>query len=1188
MANETLITDLVAQEALDQLAALDQAMEDTLRNYTNVAKEMAKGLNVKVAVQSDLDNMTKVYDTQMKKAAQANQQLTSIQQQQQQVIANTTNTISRQLAEQEKLNKAQREAFTQQQRSLDVADTILGTHEQNVAALARTNRELKALKDAYKDQSISLEDYTRRELELKTSKAELQKILNNEAKMMQAAEGSYQRLSLELERLKMAQKQLNEEEKQGAEGQLLEKEIQNLDAHLKDMAADMGEFQRNVGNYAVAGNNLRTELKQLTMQMAQMLADGVDPTSEAFLEVAERAGVLKDAMEDAKDTIKDYSNDTQGLTQGVSILETAVGGWQTLEGAMSAFGMESEDAAKATQKLMGIMSLMNGIQRVSTELTTNGTGAYRAYHAILKLLGLEKAALATTTTAEAAAMQADAVAAGENAAAQAAGVASTEAATVASGAHAAAVGVETAALTGATAAATALKLALAALGIGAVIALAVALYETIEEFNKEAEKSAKIAEDVAKANDDAKTSYLKSKAEMEMYLHTIDNFNGSKEEEKALVDELNSKYGDAIGNYESLNQWKNALIDTGLAYIETLEWEARAQAALNAMIAAEKDGTKEDVDFYRNQYYGYMEAVQKERARLQKMRQENKPAAKPSSKSSRSGKSTRSGSSGSSSANDDQNALQEMQQLIDEANDLFEGWEKKLAERGIEAASVITSTSASAFEEQEKQVEEHYNKLKQLLEQEKADELAETRDKYDKAIKEAEKFHKDTTDLVKARDKAIDTIEKDYNQRVKDNEADRLSTLEKMESDYTSLRLEEIEKRTSSEIAGITASHTEKMSILQEQYIEELRLAEGNEKKIAEIKERYTKESAAMAAQYAIRTTEETIKGLEEALKMENLTADEREEAAKKLAEAKVKLSNLVKNVEVTDLEDTAEQEEKKRRERIEKAENWAQQVTEYANSVSQFLSTIYDGQIAKIEEQMEAEQNRHDTEMAQIDELAEHGVITKEEAELRKREAEARTAKAQEALEKKKAQIQYKQAVMDKANTISQIAMATALAIMKAAPNWVNIALVSVLGAVQMATALAQPIKAYKEGTKGKPHPGGLAIVGDGGKTELVVMDRHVWLTPDKPTLVDLPKGAEVYPSATPEDVERIGASLPLAITRDKESGQPVIINDYTSLEYRVAANTKAMGKYLSRLEKSVTKELRGQRFADYLRRRL
>ena len=71
MANETLITDLVAQEALDQLEALDKAMEETLRNYASVAKEMAKGLKVPVEVQGDLDKLKNVYEQQMQRAGQA-------------------------------------------------------------------------------------------------------------------------------------------------------------------------------------------------------------------------------------------------------------------------------------------------------------------------------------------------------------------------------------------------------------------------------------------------------------------------------------------------------------------------------------------------------------------------------------------------------------------------------------------------------------------------------------------------------------------------------------------------------------------------------------------------------------------------------------------------------------------------------------------------------------------------------------------------------------------------------------------------------------------------------------------------------------------------------------------------------------------------------------------------------------
>ncbi len=1189
MANETLITDLVAQEALDQLAALDGALEDTLKTYADVAKEMAKGLKIPVEVSGDLDKISTLYEKQMQRAGEATQRLTSIQQQQQKIIADTTNTISRQLAEQEKLNKAQRETYTEQEKGLDVANRTLGTYEQNIAALARLTKEMEKLKAEKKAGTISTEEYLRRELELKTAKSELQRILTNEAKMMQAAGGSYKQLSQELHRLKEAYMQLNEAEKKGTQGKALEKEIQRLDAHLKDLDADMGNFQRNVGNYAIAGKGLKTELRELTMQMAQMLAEGVDPTSEAFLQIAERAGALKDAMADASATVASYADDTQTLTQGVSVIETAVGGWQALEGAMSAFGMESKDAAAATQKLMGIMSLMNGIQKVSTEITTNGTGAYRAYHAILKLLGLEKTAFVAATQAEATAAQAGAVAAAEQATAEAATATATEAAVAASAEHTAAVGVETAALTGATAAAIALKLALAALGIGAVIALVVTLYETIEEFNEEAEKSSKIAEDVAKANDDARASYLKSKGEMEMYLHTIENFNGTKEEEKALVDELNSKYGDAIGHYQSLDQWKKALTTTGLAYIETLEWEAQAQADLNAMVAAQRNGNKEDEEFYRSQFESRMQTIMKERDRIRREIERNtpKPVTSPS-KSTSSGRSTNRGGSTTDPAKDEENALKEMQKLIDEANKLYGDWEKKVAERGAEMASVITSSSSEAFEKQLAEVRDHYAKLKDLLEADHKATYNETKAKYDEAIAEARKYKKDTTEIEAARTKALETIDKDYQQRVEDNTSEMYQTLEKMQQDFTTLRLQGITDNTEGEIAGLTASYNDALGVLREQYLEELRLAEGNEEKIAEIKERYARQNAEMAAQYAIRSTEATIHGLEEALKVEGLTDEQRAEISAKLAEAKIKHAELVNEAEADFLEGTAKDEEKARKKRLEKVEQWAERVAEYTAAVSDLFSSIYDGQIAKVDEQMEAEQQHHDTEIANIEDLAERGAITTEEAELRKREAEARTAKAQEALEKKKAQIEYRKAMMEKANTIAQIGIATALAIMKAAPNWINVALVSALGAVQMATAIAQPIKAYKEGTKGKPHPGGFAIVGDGGKQELVAYGRNVWLTPDTPTLVDLPRGAQVFPEITQAAVEQLGASLPTSIPRDKSTGVPVIINDYTDLQNQVIASTKTLARELRMQSREMSKAMRQQAFAEYLKRRL
>lgn len=1185
MANETLITDLVAQEALQQLEQLDRAMEGTMEQFKGCAMELAKGLKIPVEVVGDLEKLRELSNVTMQKASQATQQYTQQLQQQQQVIANTTNTISRQLMEQEKLNKVQREAYTQQQQALDVADRILGSHEQNVKALAKYNTELKALKEQYKAGAVSAGEYTSRELELKTAKQETQRILNNEQKLMQSAEGSYQQLSLQLERMKMAYKQLNEEEKAGADDKALEKEIQSLDAHLKDLAADMGEFQRNVGNYAIANKSVHSELKELTMQMSRMLADGVDPTSEGFLQVAERAGQLKDAMNDAKSTIKDYANNTRDLTQGISVIETAIGGWQAFEGALSAFGMESEDAAKATQKLMGIMSMMNGIQKISTELTTNGTGAYRAYHAILKLLGIEKTALTAATTANVTATEAEVVAAGEAATAEAATATATEAATVASGEHTAAVGVETAALTGATTAATALKVALAALGIGAVIALTVSLYEAVKNFNKEAEEEIKVLEGISDASKEGARSAGTAAGELKYYTDVVSNFNGTAEDEKRIVDELNSKYGDSLGYYQNLIQWKTALVDISEYYIDVLEWEAIAQANLNKYAEAYAEGNLTAADEYERQFKFYKGQAAKQAGVVRRMVKRHGGGSKPTSGSTRT--TSRRSSSSNQSDNGAEKAVEDMNKLIKESNEMLDQWQQTATERAIAINALITDTSIESYENQVAAVKMLYQQLEELLEEERDHAIDAKNKEYDAAIAAAKKYGKDTKELEQARVTAITAIDNDYQHKIDDNTAKMKSTLTDM---HTTL-LDLMEKETERHITNIQAMKAIALADLRDRYIEELRLAGNNEKKIQEIKRRYANDAAVIAEKSAIEVAKASIEGLEDILAMEDLTDEERERISKELEDAKMKYAKAVADAEEHQLDRTVADEKTAREKRMEAITTWTQKVSEAIGKVSELFSALYDNQISKVEELLEAEQQRYDQEVEHIEYLAERGAITTEEAEIRKRDAATATATKQEQLEKKKASLEYRKAVMEKANTISQIGIATALGIMQALamfpPNIPLSVFIGAMGAVQVATALAQPIKAYAEGTKGKPHPGGFAIVGDAYKPEAIILGGKAFITPDSPTLVDLPKGAQVIPDVNEKDLMSMGALLPMSVPRDKVTGQPIVINDYTTLENRVAGNTKAVTRELRGFRVDMARQLKRQKFNAYLAKR-
>lgn len=61
----------------------------------------------------------------------------------------------------------------------------------------------------------------------------------------------------------------------------------------------------------------------------------------------------------------------------------------------------------------------------------------------------------------------------------------------------------------------------------------------------------------------------------------------------------------------------------------------------------------------------------------------------------------------------------------------------------------------------------------------------------------------------------------------------------------------------------------------------------------------------------------------------------------------------------------------------------------------------------------------------------------------------------------------------------------------------------------IQEATLASAPT--YAQGTSG--HPGGWAWVGDGGESELMKVGNQVSVSPNKPTLMNLPKGTEVTP---------------------------------------------------------------------------
>jgi tape measure domain-containing protein len=103
---------------------------------------------------------------------------------------------------------------------------------------------------------------------------------------------------------------------------------------------------------------------------------------------------------------------------------------------------------------------------------------------------------------------------------------------------------------------------------------------------------------------------------------------------------------------------------------------------------------------------------------------------------------------------------------------------------------------------------------------------------------------------------------------------------------------------------------------------------------------------------------------------------------------------------------------------------------------------------------------------------------------------------------------------------------MAIAEVIFKTAPEiarWIStgvLAPVAAIGLAAQAFAIGsilsqpEPVPPYKDGTKGIPHPGGPAIVGEAGVEKVVTTTGQVYYTPPTATLIDLPKGSQVIPN--------------------------------------------------------------------------
>lgn len=1181
MANEFVITDVVSKEALQQLKTLSLEFDSAKGKYVEFANTLAASSKTNPRTFDELSQKAHDYTSILEKLNKTQERMESIQtkhltvlrqisqqfnsmsslqklnilfEQFSKNVKNASDMLAGLSSSSNQVASAQENAAKSTQTASDtinqasaqlqaanmnyasIIDTVQAYDSEvtkltadtiaNKEAMNKINADVKSLEKSYEDGKISLSEYTKQSAILMQRHAELMAQNKLHSAQIRAhstyiisASGSYNEMNAAMLELQKRYKALSEADRESSIGKNLISQANSLNNKLKEIDAQFGNYQRNVGNYASSWNGLNVQTQQLLRELPSLTMS----FNQFFLAISNNLPMFADELRRASEEFKRMK--AEGLT-AIPVWKQLLGSIFSWQSALvigitllSAYGSE---IAKWVGSLFKAEKAVNEVASAETNLANaRRKGISDSMKERTELEFLYKATQDTSRSMEERIVAIDEL---RSKYPSYFGNMSNEEILVGKAAKSY----------------KELRTELVANAIARA------------QLDKMTEISSQRYEAWIKRTNQYNT-YLKAQKKEEEAKLALEKAT-QKAREKGIEEGsmresvyLSKRRSDLEKAQEQTQKEKEAwesLLKVTTDYDKTLEGMAK-NINVGALVndPGKSDKAYEEAKKKAEEYAEYIKKITEDLAKSR----------------------------------------------IDLIAD---GRKKEIAEVSREYEDRIKEIKGNS----EKEIE-----LRKNLETLKGKAIAEINDKYDKELLEIEKANLENR-LASIGDNSNEELDKRLNLQIQLNNMMRdaeLNDAEKNGNDVLAIRMKYMKRENDlimqnlEERFGMIESNTDRMidrqetSALKEANLLKKQYANG------EIgKEDYEKRLYDIGVKYA----KARLKTLLAEAEAEMTLVDINSEKAKELQE---RIDKIQAQIDQLSLDDA----NKKQEEWIDKFksglsemndaardslgetagifeglsgimadvaeegklsfENMAQAVRKIVSGITSLMTDIYDARIENIEKEQEANDEAYDKEIERIESLEENGAISTEEAEARKRDAEKKTAAKNEELENKKAALQEKQAKWDKANSIVQAGIATALAITKALPNLVLAALVGAMGAAQIAVIAAQPIPKYAKGTK--DHPGGLAIVGDGGKKEGIITDNGLFVTPDKPTLVNLPAHAQVIPDLS-YIYDRDGLTSDYGMIEKKlkdmrESGIVVNVNnDYSSLEREMKGNTRQL----------------------------
>lgn len=340
-------------------------------------------------------------------------------------------------------------------------------------------------------------------------------------------------------------------------------------------------------------------------------------------------------------------------------------------------------------------------------------------------------------------------------------------------------------------------------------------------------------------------------------------------------------------------------------------------------------------------------------------------------------------------------------------------------------------------------------------------------------------------------------------------------------------RMDEIKKQYDLEQSLLDIAHNEGLVSDEQYYV----TREGIAEKYLHKRSGLTKDELASEIEFNKKLTEVAKDSTDKFFELLDKRSAESEKVTKERQKKELeaikeffKAENAVELEAIKERLKNAQEEAKKKAEFQKHVSQASEDLTHnIIDGATEMASTVVDVWARKLKEKAELEQKLLDNrEKAELDALDRMSMSDEKRAE-EKMKIELKFKDQKEKAHREDVKRARRLAILQKNIDLGQVIANTAIAISKHSrePYPLNVILMAsdaVIGATQTAAILAAPIPQYKDGIGigNGEHKGGLAVVGDGGKREVIITpDGKVSITPNKPTLKNLPARTKVLPDA-------------------------------------------------------------------------